>query len=920
MIYKSRNYYRWIFLLLLFTSCTKLSVKVNPPLDLIIGEGFKNPIGFYNNEPTFSWKLPVSENIKSQSAYRIVAASKPDLLPDNADLWDTEKVNSNQSAWVKYNGLPLYSRQEVYWRVMYWDQDGKSSNWSDISKFELGFLTNDEWEAKWISVQPEHEIDEHTVYKPQYLRNNFKISEDVEKARLYITSKGVFEAQINGKKVGKDVLTPGWTPYKKRIETLTYDVSQLLRDGENALGVIVGQGWYWGRINHFNKRWSKKPYPAVICQLEITYRNGKKQTILSDSNWKASSKGPIRFSGIYDGEVYDANMEISGWSTPEFNDELWKNVKISEIDKDIQLQAKRHNPVRDNEILTVVNISEPKPGKVIFDLGQNMVGVAEVKIPVKRNQKVAIRFAEMLQQNGKLYTKNYRTAISSDFYIPKEDGVITYRPKFTFHGFRYVELSGYDTSTRPQNNWVKGIVQYSDFEKTGYFNSSNKKLNQLQSNINWGLKGNFLDIPTDCPQRDERMGWTGDAQVFTPTSIFNSDVHSFWASWLQSMREEQLSDGGIPIVIPSNRSYYPSAGWSDAATVIPWQVYMRTGDKRILEENYQMMLNWVKYNQTVLSSEDLKLKPLGDWLQPFSNNPIDNKMGETSIELIETAYFAHSISLTLNAAKVLGKESESKQLKSLRDSVRLSFEERFINEDGTLNTTFETQTGYLMALGFELVSDEMAEKIVTHLIRKIKDADKHLRTGFLGTPLLAPVLQKYGLSDLMYTILFKETYPSWFYSINQGGTTIWERWNSYSHKEGFGDAKMNSFNHYAYGAVGQWMYESIGGISPLEPGYKKVLIAPVPGKQLEFANAEYNSVYGKIYSGWKKIENGLQLEVVIPPNTTAKVVIPFEKGMSLLLNEEEFTKSSAVISFERNEDNIALEIVPGSYLFKTIEN
>ena len=910
--------FAWIVSFISF-GCTS-NLEVHPPKELFVGEGFQNPTGFFNNKPTFSWKLPVTEYVKSQSAYRIVVASNPGLLPDNPDLWDTKRVASDQSVWVSYKGIPLKSRQKVYWKVMFWDQDGNASEWSELAYFELGLLKNEDWNANWIYLQPEEKIDAKSVYTPQYLRREFIQSGAIERARLYITSRGVFEAHINGKKVSQHVMTPGWTPYQKRIETLTYDVTDYLKKGENAIGVIVGQGWYWGRINYFNKKWSDKPYPAVMCQLEIVYENGEKQIINSDNDWKGTTNGPIRFSGIYDGEVYDANLEMPDWSTAAFDDTKWKGVVSEVIDNGIDLLPKRHTAATNKEELEVVTISEPKPGRYVFDLGQNMVGVPEVNIPVKKNQKVTIRFAEMLQQDGNLYTANYRTARSTDYYIPSKNGQINWRPTFTFHGFRYVELSGYDEAAIPDKSWVKGIVQYSDFDQTGYFTSSSEKLNQLQSNINWGLKGNFFDIPTDCPQRDERMGWTGDAQVFAPTSSFNCDVYPFWASWLQSMREEQLDDGSIPIVIPSNRSYKSSAGWSDAATVIPWELYRKTGDKNVLAENYQMMLGLVNYYHSVAHSTNEKLMPLGDWLQPFSKNTEDSNKGETSIALIETAYFAHSIELTAKAAEVLGHHDDLRKLEALRDSVADAFEREFYDEEGKLTTEFETQTGYLMALGFDMVSDEMAQRIILHLMRKIKDADNHLRTGFLGTPLLAPVLDKYGLKDLMYTILFKETYPSWFYSINQGATTMWERWNSYSHTDGFGEVSMNSFNHYAYGAIGQWMYEGIAGISPLKPGYKEILIAPKPGEQLEYASAEYNSVYGLIASSWKKVDHGLELNITIPPNTTARIMIPIQGGMNKLVNEKAIRSNPNIKIVDKTQVNLVLEVLPGAYFFVTETN
>jgi len=927
-LYKMKSINSLVHILLLnlaffFFSCSRISVDVGPPIDLVVSEGFINPIGFYNAEPTFSWKLPVAGNIKSQSAYRLVVASKPELLPNKADFWDSGKVKSDQSVWVNYKGVPLDSRQKVYWKVMFWDQNNNTSEWSEVARFELGLLTNSEWNAEWIGLPSQKKLEKTKAgfyfHRPQYLRKEFRLTDEIEQARLYITAKGVFEAQLNGQKVGNDIMTPGWTPFKKRIETLTYDVTNQIATGDNAIGIILAEGWHSGRIAYERSHREPKPIMRALCQLEVKYVNGSIETIYSDDSWQGTRNGPIRFAGIYDGEEYDANLEMQGWSKPGFDENGWESVVQEVVNPEVNLVPKRHAPVRDKMELEAQKITLPEPDKLIFDFGQNMVGVPMINLPVRKGQVLKIRFAEMLQQNGKLYTDNYREARSTDYYIPKENGFITWKPKFTFHGFRYVELTGFDSDAIPDRSWVKGIVQYSDFEDAGEFSSSDEKLNRLQSNIKWGLRGNFFDIPTDCPQRDERMGWTGDAQVFAPTSILNCNVHAFWASWLQSMREEQLADGGIPIVIPSNRSYKPSAGWSDAATIIPWEIYMRTGDKSILEENYRMMKDWVTYYKLAFKSREEKLKPLGDWLQPLSKNPVDDKMGETSIELIETAYLAHSINMTYKTAKVLGYPADATNLKVLRDSVRHVFENEFFDINGRLVTDFETQTAYLMALAFELVSKEMAEKIVPHLLRTIHQVDDHLRTGFLGTPLLAPTLDKFGQADLMYKILFKETYPSWFYSINQGATTMWERWNSYSHTEGFGDAGMNSFNHYAYGAIGQWFYEGIAGIIPLEPGYKRILIAPTPGKQLVFANAEYNSVYGKIESNWKKRGLGLELEVTIPPNTKAEVVIPVKQRMNLLMDEEEFEDNSNVRMIDKSANKITLDVLPGKYNFKTLQ-
>jgi len=662
--------------------------------------------------------------------------------------------------------------------------------------------------------------------------------------------------------------------------------------------------------------WVEKPLPQALCQMEVEYTDGSSETIVTDNEWKGTRNGPISSSAIYDGENYDANLEMTAWSTSEFDDTNWEQVETESVQSSPLLMSKSHRSVIQKIILATKELSSPQNGVYIFDLGQNMVGVPILNIPVVKNQKVTIRFAEMLNQDGTLYTENYRSAKSTDTYIPKETGIAKWQPTFTFHGFRYLELSGVDTTKTADKSWVSGAVYISDFEQVGQFSSSHTKLNQLQSNIEWGMRGNFVDIPTDCPQRDERMGWTGDAQVFAPTSLFIGNVHDFWAAWLQSVREEQDDEGGIPFVVPNVSGKSFSSGWADVATVIPWELYFRTGDIGVLADNYDMMKGLVKYYKSYSKDNLVDVNTYGDWLQP--NPQVEgNQRGDTPKDLIGTAYYARSIQLTMQAAEVLGKTADAEELKTLFNEVSKAFETRYLDSTGKLTTPLESQTGYLMALGFNLVSDSLKVKVFEHLLIQIEKADNHLRTGFLGTPLLAPVLDAYGRSDLMYSILFKETYPSWFYSINQGATTMWERWNSYSHENGFGNAGMNSFNHYAYGAIGQWMYERIAGIKPTKAGYKEILIAPMPGGPLTSAEATYNSPYGKINSKWE-VENGtFKLSTTIPPNTTAKIVIPTTKAESLILDGKAFSEKFNVKLLNKGKDAIELKVLPGTYVFES---
>jgi alpha-L-rhamnosidase len=912
---KQIAFFSWVIMLFSCSSSTTNNENLAPQ-SLTVSEGFTNPLGFYDESPTFTWKLPA--DIQAQTSYSIVVASSPELLPNKADFWESGKVESDKSLFVKYEGVKLVSRQKVYWQVKFWDNDGNASEWSEKAFFELGLLNNSDWQAKWISLPNEKavEITEigKKVHRVQYMRKNINLQNNIEKARLYITAKGLFQAHINGKQVGDDVLTPGWTNYQKRIETLTYDVSDLITNGKNTIGLELAEGWHSGRL--IFQSYAENS-PQVLAQLEVNYKNGDVETFVTDTSWKGTVNGPTQYSSIYDGESYDANMEMPEWNTSDFNDADWTKVEEEAISEKVLLSPKRHNAITTKITLPTLAITEPTTGNVVFDLGQNMAGVPKINIPVKKGQKVKIRFAEMLQANGEIYTQNYRSAVSTDFYTPAIDGVIEWQPKFTFHGFRYVELSGFDESATPEKSWVNGLVQYSDFDMAGTFSSSHEKLNQLQSNIEWGLRGNFLDIPTDCPQRDERAGWTGDAQVFIPTSLFIADAHSFWASWMQSVRDDQRENGSIPIVVPDIDKRRVSSGWGDVATVIPWETYWRTGNKKILEDSYQTMLGWIKFYRSQSENHIVDIFTYGDWLQPFSEHPTDERKGETDEKLINTAYYARSVYLTLQTAKVLELNDDVAMLQSWLDEIKTAFQVHFFNADGSISKGKSTQTGYLMALGFNLLIPELEAKAIPHLLTEIEKADTHLRTGFLGTPLLAPVLEKIGRTDIMFEMLFKETYPSWFYSINQGATTMWERWNSYTLKDGFHPGGMNSFNHYAYGAIGQWMYERIAGIKPTMAGYKEILIAPIQGGPLTSAEASYNSPYGKVSSAWK-MENGtFELIATVPPNTSAKIVVPANTAEKLLLDGKDFTENANVKLAKKGENSFELQAQPGTYVFKS---
>ncbi len=847
-------------------------------------------LGHHQARPCLSWQL--AQGV--QAAYQVVAASSLDRLLSQPDLWDSGKVTSEQSLFVPWGAEALASRQSVCWRVRVWDDKDEVSQWSEPAQFEIGLLKTSDWSAQWIAAPGEPSLEHRPC--PQ-LRCAFKLEQPIASARLHVTARGLYQVHLNGQCVTcRDALTPGWTDFDQRMHALTYDVTEQLNNGRNAIGAVLGDGWYYGmgHTGGFLRPQDMGVYgmtPQLLLQLEITFADGSSTRIVSDDHWKCL-EGPIRFSSIYNGEIYDANFETPGWTLPDFDDADWQTVTCSPLEPRTNVEPKPMPAVGAIEERTPISVSKREPGRFIFDLGQNLVGWQRIHVPGRRGQTITIRFAEMLLEDGELYTENYRNARSTDQLIPAADGPITWTPAFTFHGFRYVELSGLAPDVEPSLDMVTAVVLHTPMNKTGSFTSSHAKLNQLQSNITWGQRGNFLEVPTDCPQRDERLGWTGDAQVFCPTSCFNFDSLAFWRKWLIDLADAQREDGALPHVAPDimNRSWkkrgerlkdYAAAGWADAGVIVPWEVYVRFGDRGVLVQSYPMMCRWVDFCAGQANDFLLKQAVFGDWLQPFPqtftpDKPLASLHGDTPEELISTAYLGRVADVMTKVSALLGQADDARRYAALRDKVRLAFTAAFFDDSGRLTTKFHTQTGYLMALGFDLLPEQMRPAAAENLVKLVHEADDHLRTGFLGTPLLCPVLDRFGYSDLAYTLLMKETYPSWFFSINQGATTMWERWNSYSKVDGFGDVRMNSFNHYAYGAVGQWMYERVAGLAPdpERPGYKHIIVRPIPGGGLTHASAQLQTPYGMAVSAWRREGNEFELQVVVPPNSSATVQLP----------------------------------------------
>ena len=877
----------------------------------------EDPLGIDVTRPRLSWQLQSNQRAVSQSAYQLrVSLTQHDLQLGKNLVWDSGKVNSDESTQQAYSGSPLQSAQRYYWQVRVWNGEDKASDWSAPAYWEMGLLSTSDWKASWI--EPDLAEDPKKPHPAPMLRREFSLNGAVERARVYVTSRGLYELNLNGRRVGDQLFTPGWTSYNKRLQYQSYDVTNLLNSGANAVGVTLGDGWYRGNIGFSGQRNFYGEHAALLLQIKVTYKGGREEIIGSDAKWKAAT-GPILMSEIYNGETYDARLEESGWSNAGFADNQWSGVRIANYPKD-NLVGPAGPPVKRIEELKPIKILKTPAGETVADLGQNMVGWVRLKVQGTRGTTVTLRHAEVLDNAGNFYTANLRAAKETVQYTLKGGGVETYEPHFTFQGFRYVAVEGYPGELTPES--ITGIVIHSDMARTSEFETSKQLINQLQNNIIWGQKGNFLDVPTDCPQRDERLGWTGDAQVFSRTAAFNMDVAGFFTKWLRDVDADQFETGSVPYVVPNvlgNRaSGQPggSAAWADAAVIIPWNMYLTYGDKRLLETQYASMAKWVEYERQRAGDDyvwdgDFHF---GDWLAFATTRP-DYPGATTGKDLIATAFFAHSTDLLQRTAQVLGKQADAARYADLLAKIKTAFCREYVTTTGRVGEN--TQTAYALALQFDLLPDELRPVAAKRLAQEVRQR-RHLTTGFVGTPYLCHVLSRYGYLDEAYMLLNREEYPSWLYPVKSGATTIWERWDGQKPDGSFQDKGMNSFNHYAYGAIGEWMYRVMAGIEIDEaaPGYKHILIQPQPGGGFTRVKAVHHTMYGTVSSTWILSGDTLELAVEVPPNTRATVRLPRTQLANVQESGQALAKRNGINNARQDGESVVVEIGSGRYLFK----
>ncbi|MDK8190175.1 family 78 glycoside hydrolase catalytic domain [Paenibacillus sp. UMB7766-LJ446] len=860
--------------------------------------------------PRFSWIIQPGRRGVLQTAYRIQLTAGDDF---QAPLWDTGHVASSDSVHIEYAGPELQPRTAYQFRVKVWDHTGSESDWSKPGQLETALYSSNAWQAKWTTpdttqIEPEAE--------PAFLlRREFGLcsSSPVVSARVYSTATGLYELYINGFNVSEDVFAPGWTSYHHRQQYQTYDVTHLLRQGTNAMGVLLGDGWYRGGLGFDGRNYMYGPHRSVLVQLHIRHEDGMESVVVSDTDWR-SSLGPILYSNIYHGETYDARLEQSGWTEAGFDDSQWVGTETLALPYD-QLVAQENVPTRVTEVVKPVQYLLTPEGDHVLDMGQNMVGRIRLQVQAPAGTRIELRHAEVLDRNGNIYFGNLRPARQTVTYIAKGEGAEEYAPYFSFQGFRYVKVEGFpDSQQGLPLDAFQGEVTHSDMVSTGDFSCSDERVNQLQRNIRWGQRGNFLDVPTDCPQRDERLGWTGDAQVFIGTALFNYHGGSFFTKWLRDVKAEQHLDGGIPFVVPDIVGGANSAAWGDAAVICPWTVYQFYGDLRLLAEQYDSMKRWVEYIRAQGENEFLWNTGFhfGDWLGLDAKE--NSYKGATPEDLIATAFYAHSTRLVRDTAIALGHEEDAQQYGRLLDHIVHSYRNEYMTPTGRV--AVPTQTAHVLTLMFDLAEPALQKRVAADLNDLIIQNDYHLTTGFVGTPYLCFALSGNGYHSTAVRLLMQDSYPGWLYSVSKGATTIWEHWDSIKEDGSFWSDDMNSFNHYSYGAVGEWMIRKIAGLDMLAPGFRKARIEPLFGANLlTHASAWHQTPYGKLESGWRILGKEMEVTVTLPVNTTGRIILNGARLASLMEGGKAVAGREGIISMEETLSGVELIASSGSYSF-----
>ncbi|MGB6151545.1 MAG: family 78 glycoside hydrolase catalytic domain [Pricia sp.] len=937
---------KFIVGILLLTACAGIQ-EANDGLTIekVTVNYFENPIGLDDPHPRISWVMTADGRNKSQSAYEIeVGQSAQDLDKTYNLVWDTGKLISGQNTHVRYKGKTLQSGQRYYFRIRVWDEQDVPSQWSETHSWQMGLLEQEAWKAKWISFKTKDTNVKDTLVLPPaaYLRKPFELQGKVKTALLHVAALGVFEMSMNGAKIGNDLLTPGWSDYNKRVYYKSYDVSKNLEPKDNTLGAILADGWYSGYVGpkELSNPKNRELYgeqPALFCQLEIEYEDGKKQIIVSDESWKGN-EGPLRYADLLMGTGYNANLELPNWNTPTYEDRDWAQVELHKGSEGL-LQAYPGNSIKVYDELEPTEITEPEKGVYIFNLGQNFAGHSRLKVQGKKNDTIVMRFGERLYPDGTLMTENLRFARATDMYILKGEETEVWEPKFTYHGFQYVEVSG--LPTKPDKSIITGIAFGSSTPMVSSFSSSDATLNRMFENVLWTQRSNFMDVPTDSPQRDERLGWLGDVQIFSRSALYNANLGAFNTKWFADVRDAQYDFGPYSTFAP--RPYpelvWYSPGWMEAGVMVPYNTYKFYGDTKIIEDHYASMVRFMKYHIEKSAKTDYfypenswpEIGPkggFGDWLSMTDKN--------LAHDIMASMYFQYALKIMAEMSEALGENEKAERFRNIYETSTANFIAHYLDEDGKFKIdeivygdgegyfegekgfTGHTQSAYATAIYFDLLPADLKEMAGKHLVQLIKENDYLPSSGILGIRQVLPALASIDRSDLAYRILLNKEYPSWGFQIEYGATTIWERWNSYTPKDGFNgemNAKMNSFNHYAFGAFSQYLFHGMAGIDTEGAGFRNIVIRPDLGNgSLTDLTANYGSINGNIKSSWSVKDSMFLMEVEVPVNTVAKVYVP-SKPKTVIKESGEVFDEKSIQTVGRDGDYEILKVGSGKYSF-----
>lgn len=872
-------------------------------------DSLKDPAGVDFQKPSFSWILPPAPG-RQQGGYQIlVASSRNALAKNNGDVWDSGKVNSSQSVQVQYNGKPVVSGAMYFWKVRAWDTRGTMSQWSSPAFWTMGLLKASDWKAQWIGLDKTAAPESRSL-PARWLRKEFILSKPVDRATVYFSGLGWSELYLNGQKVGDHVLSPPLSQYPKREYYETYEIGRLLNNGSNAVGVVLGNGRFFApRTNAVNAG-----YPKLIFQMHIQFLDGTTTNIVSDASWKLSTKGPITANNEYDGEDCDARKEFEGWSRPGFADGTWQPAELVSAPAGV-LSAMRQDPTRVTEEIKPVSMKEIRTGVYIYDMGQNIVGWCRLKVTGPAGTRITLRHAETLASND-LYTANLRTAKATDVYTLKGSGAETWQPRFTLHGFRYVEMTGFPG--KPTLDALTGCVVGDALPVMGQFECSNPLLNKIYHNIVWGVRDNYRSIPTDCPQRDERQGWLGDRAEESRGETYLFDNDALYSKWLQDTADCQKSSGSVPSVCPAYwKVYVDDVTWASASVVIPGMLRDQFGDKQAIAEHYDCAKRWMEHMEAFITNGIISRDQYGDWCMPPEDPKLIHSRDQSRITrapLLATPFFYNDLRLMQSYALQLGRKQDADHYRQLAETMKDAFNKKFLNRD-TGQYDNGTPTSSVLPLAFDMVPPEMHYRAFQFLVKKLTDTwHDHIGTGLVGGKYLMRVLSENGRPDLAYTIATQTNYPGWGYMVDHNATTIWELWNGDT-----ADPAMNSGNHVMLiGDLATWMYENLAGIKPdpAEPGFKHIIMRPLPIGDLTYVQASHRSPYGWIRSEWRRDENEFDWHIEIPANTTATIYLPTPHAESVTENNQTLDKVAGVRLINTSEGGpVAAALEPGSYNF-----